>query len=278
MWYQDDEEFKGTNGYEVNGSWYPRVTRILEVKAKPALDSFFKEMERYSAAEKVKEQSAKEGSLVHATVEKLIVGEKIDIPDAIKPGVEAFQEFNEGGKITFFPEYVERTIWSGRHRYAGTVDALASVDGKFGVLDIKTSTGFYPEYNLQTAAYASALQEFEVRRMLGIRQDVVTRWILRIDQHKTCGVCKAQLREKGGRKKIRPAGRKNSASHHATHDGDGSAPTLCGENEHEWSDTEGNVELREFPYLYKDIRAFVAAKILWEWDNDYWLRKIGYLK
>lgn len=263
MWYKDGQEFKEHNGYEVNGAWYPRVTKILEIKSKPALDNFLKEMENYSMAEEVKNKSAAEGSLVHNIIQRLLTGEIVSAPEEIKPAVMAFEEFNKERNIAFHPEFVERRIWSSRHRYAGTVDALALVDGKFGVLDIKTSTGFYPEYNLQTAAYLSALQEFDIRRSLALPREIETRWILRINQQKYCRNCKATLREKGGRRKIRN-GKANNG--------------LCPEDQHEWGELKGDIELREFPYYYKDVKAFMAAKILWEWENDYWLKQIGYLK
>jgi len=262
MWYKNEQEFKKINGYEVNGVWYPRVTKILDIKSKPALDNFFKEMESYASAEEVKNRSAEEGSLVHNIIQKLAVGEKIEIPAAIKPAVETFERFNRERNIAFHPEFIERRIWSSRYRYAGTVDALALVDGKFGVLDIKTSTGFYPEYNLQTAAYVTALQEFDVRHYLALPREIETRWILRINQHRPCRNCGATLREKGGRSKIR--NRKGSIN-------------SCLESEHEWNELEGDIELREFPHYHKDIRAFLAAKILWEWENDYWLKQAGYL-
>ena len=54
MWYKDGTEFKTANGYEIKGAWYPRVTKILDVKSKPALDQFFKEMKTYASAEDVK--------------------------------------------------------------------------------------------------------------------------------------------------------------------------------------------------------------------------------
>lgn len=264
MWYKDAEEFKSANGHEVDGTWYPRVTKILDIKSKPALEGFFKEMDSFSSAEDVKNKSAAEGSLVHATIQKLAVGDNVEILEEVKPAAEAFQKFQEEKRLVFHPEFVERQIWSPRHRYAGTIDALATIGGKFGVLDIKTSTGFYPEYNLQTAAYISALQEFETKRTLSLPQDVQTRWILRIDQQRPCANCKATLREKGGRSKIR--NRRSNES------------TLCAEGSHEWGDIKGEVELREFPYFYKDMKAFVAAKILWEWENDYWLKQIGYIQ
>ncbi len=269
MWYKNSEEFKNINGYEIDGVWFPRVTKILDIKSKPALEGFFREMESYSSAEEVKNKSAAEGTLVHTTVQKLATGQEVEIPQEIRPAAEAFQTFNTERKITFHPEFVEKKVWSVRHRYAGTVDALATVDGKFGVLDIKTSTGFYPEYNLQTAAYVSALQEFQVKRSLALPRDIETRWILRIDQRKFCQKCGATLREKGGRSKVRPA----RAGGNGKKRNDGTCP----EGEHSWGETVGEVELREFPYLYKDIKAFVAAKILWEWENDYWLRQVKYI-
>lgn len=260
--YTDQEHFKGINGYVINGVWYPRVTKILDIKARPALENFLREMENFSSAEDVKNKSAAEGSLVHETVQKFLVGEGQDIPEEIIPAVSALQRFNDEKKMKFHPEFVEKRIWSSRHRYAGTIDALATIDGRFGVVDIKTSTGFYPEYNLQTAAYVSALQEFDIKRSLALPRDIDTRWILRVNQHRICQRCGATLREKGGRSKVRNG--KNGV-------------TVCPEDAHEWGEMQGDVELREFPYFYKDIKAFMAAKILWEWENDYWLRQIRYI-
>ena len=264
MWYKDAESFKKASGHEVNGVWYPRVTKILEVKSKPAIDMFMKEMESYSAAEEVKNKSAEEGTLVHETAQKIAVGEEVEIPKEIEPAISVFKEFHDKNGIFFHPTFIERPIWSAMHRYSGTIDGLATIGGKFGVLDIKTSTGFYPEYNLQTAAYVLALQEPEIKRALALPQDIQTRWILRIDQNKICKNCGSKLREKGGRAKIRN-GRHNTR-------------TPCSESDHEWGKTVGEVELREFPYYFKDIKAFLAAKILWEWENDYWLKQIGYLR
>lgn len=260
MRYANAEEFMQKNGYAINGGWYPRVTKILEVKSKPALDAFFKEVGSYDFAEAIKNKSAEEGTLVHETMQKLACGEPIIIPEQIRPAAETFLNFIKEKNIVFHPEFVERKVWSNFHKYAGTVDALASVEGKFGVLDIKTSTGFYPEYNLQTAAYVLALQETEIKKAIGLPRDLETRWILRIDQNKICNNCGASLREKGGRSKVRLNGKES-----------------C-ESEHNWGVLNGVVEIREFPYFYRDIKAFLAAKTLWEWENDYWLRQIGYLR
>lgn len=273
MWFRDAEHFKSISGHEVNGVWYPRVTKILDVKSKPALEFFLKEMESYSAAEDVKNKSAEEGSLVHEIVQKVAVGEEVEIPKEIEPAVLGFKEFSEERNIVFHPEFIERPIWSAKNRYAGTIDALCTIDGKFGVLDIKTSPSFYPEYNLQTAAYFSALNEFEVKQALLLPREVQTRWILRINQHKICQKCGSTLREKGGRSKVRN-GKNGNGSASWRNNG----KLVCKNSDHEWGATVGDIELKEFPYYFKDIKAFLAAKTLWEWENDYWLRQVGYLR
>ena len=248
-------------GHNRDGEWLPRVTRILDVKAKPALESFMKEVGSFEAAEEIKNKSAQEGSLVHEVVQKVAIGEPVEIPDSIAPAVAAFEDFAARRGIYLHPDHIERPVISRQNRYTGTVDALAEIDGKFGVLDIKTSTGFYREYNLQTAAYVLALQEAGMKQSLALPRDIQTRWILRINQHRVCSACGATLREKGGRNKIRS--KRNAA--------------VCAEDAHAWGVLEGDVELKEFPYYQGDIKAFLAAKTLWEWEHGWWLKQIGYL-
>ena len=250
--YSNVDEFKEACGYIIDDVWYPRVTKIVGIKAKPALYRYYGEASSYRAAEAVTEQSAKEGTLVHEAVEGLLMGQKPDINATIKPAVDAFLEFMDKRKIHVSPELVEKRIVSFDHRYAGTVDALALIDGKFGVLDIKTSQSIYRDYNLQTAAYIEALKNnFE---------NLGTRWILRIDQTQTCGRCGATRRVKGGREKVRQNG-------HVP------CPVEWG---HEWSEIKGDIELQEFPFWQADFEAFLGAKRLWEWENEGWLKRVGY--
>jgi hypothetical protein len=243
------EKFKETNGYVIDGIWYPRVTSIVGIKAKPALYYFYAEMKNFKQGEEVKKQSAEEGTLLHETVESILIGKEVEIDPSIKPAVEAFKELSEEKNIQVDPDWVEHRVVNYDERYAGTIDALALIDGKFGVLDIKTSQSIYRDYNLQTSAYMEPLQ-----RQLG---KLSTRWILRIDQNRKCLKCGAILRTKGGREKVRT--------------GRGSA--TC---EHEWSPLHGEVELKEFPYYENDYSAFLGAKKLWEWENDWLLKQVGY--
>lgn len=245
------ESFKKSSGYTIDGVWYPRVTSIVSIKAKPALYRFYAELNGFAEGEAIKKLSADEGTLVHETVEKIMTGQKVEIPQTIKPSVTALMKFLEEKNIQIDSDYVEHRIVNYNDRYAGTCDALALIDGRYGVLDIKTSQSIYRDYSLQTSAYMSPLQE-QLRNLS-------TRWILRIDQNQKCQICGGIRRTKGGREKIRGVPRSKVG---------------C---PHEWSEMRGEIELKEFPYWEQDFQAFLGAKRLWEWENDGVLRKIGYL-
>lgn len=251
--YKDAESFKAACGYEIDGAWYPRVTKIISIKAKPALLRYYGDAANFKAAQSTTVQSAKEGTLIHETVEGLLLGKNPEIDPSIKPAIESFLRFWGQRNIQVTPELVERRVVHRDHRYAGTVDALALLDGKFGVLDIKTSQAIYRDYNLQTAAYMDALKDQF--------QNLQTRWILRIDQIQTCNLCGAIRRVKGGREKVKIQWNNEIMKN-------------C---PHEWSELKGDVELKESPYWQNDFEAFLGAKRLWEWENEYWLKKVGYL-
>jgi hypothetical protein len=254
--YKDLTEFKEQCGYTIDDVWYPRVTKIVTIKSKPALYYYYGQAKSYKAAQEATEQSAKEGTMIHEAVEGLMLGKKPEIPDQVAPAVKSFLEFYEKNSIQVTPELVERRIVNREHRYAGTVDAIALIGGKLGVLDIKTSQAIYRDYSLQTSAYMDALK--------GEFRNLQTRWILKIDQIQTCNLCGSRRRIKGGNEKIKLNYR----------GGFGVSAKNC---EHEWSELRGDIELQEFPYWQKDFEAFLGAKKLWEWENESWLQRAGYL-
>lgn len=244
MWYSNIENFKNANGYEIDGIWYPRVTAIVSIKAKPALYMFYAGLPDYKTGEAIKSKSAEEGTLLHETVEALLRKEPVVIPEQIKPAVTAFLDFYKNNEI--IAHKIEERVVSKKHHFAGTMDALAEVNGVLGVLDIKTSLAIYRDYSMQTSAYIQALKEDP-------NLPPLTRWILRIDQAKKCLKCPATFRDKGGREKIRGE---------------------RGKCEHQWGPMTGEVEFKELNTFDSDIKAFLACKDLWEWENEYWLKKI----
>jgi hypothetical protein len=149
--------------------------------------------------------------------------------------------------------FIEHRLVNYEHRYAGTLDAVALIDGKIGILDIKTSQEIYRDYNLQTSAYMAAMKD----KVNGLE----TRWILRIDQSRPCMICGARLRSKGGKDQVKIQWGNPFMK-------------AC---EHAWGEMEGKIDLQEFPYWQDDFEAFVGAKKLWEWENVEWLKKAGYV-
>ncbi len=254
MYYTNAEHFKGTTGYIIDDIWYPRVTSIVNIKSKPALYRFYAELNGFSEGESIKKLSADEGTKVHEAVQAILTGQEPEIDQAIAPAVTAFRQYLIENNIQVDADFIEKRVVNFNERYAGTIDALALINGRFGILDIKTSQAIYRDYNLQTAAYFPPLQE-QFRNLQ-------TRWILRIDQTERCLKCGATRRTKGGREKIRIP-----RNNHTNSDG-------CS---HEWSEMQGEIELKEFPYWQDDYQAFLGAKRLWEWEHDYWLKQIGYL-
>ncbi|MEK7616018.1 MAG: hypothetical protein AAB420_02310 [Patescibacteria group bacterium] len=197
----------------------------------------------------MKNKSAEEGTLVHELAEGILAGQSPVIPDSYAALMDAFHVFLQQHDIV--PRSIERKIISHKHGYAGTIDVLAEVDGKIGVLDIKTSQAIYRDYGIQTAAYVEALHEEE-------NMPSLTRWILRLDQARLCmNGCGARMRDKGGTEKIK--------------NGYGYKARSCS---HVWGASVGDVELKELPDLAHDTQAFLASKTLWEWEHHDWLRHL----
>lgn len=86
---------------------------------------------------------------------------------------------------------VERRIFSRKHRFVGTLDKLARIDGKLTLLDWKTSKGIWPEYRFQTAGYVGAYEEetgerIAQRCLVRLREDgtLEPHWFNRTSFHK----------------------------------------------------------------------------------------------
>ncbi|MFJ6636581.1 hypothetical protein ACIQMR_35235 [Streptomyces sp. NPDC091376] len=97
------------------------------------------------------------GSAAHDLFERLARGERINprhIHVDVKPHVRWFEQFLQEVQPEFL--HLEETVWSDEHRYAGSFDAIAKVDGETVVLDWKTSKAVYDSVALQLSAYRYA--------------------------------------------------------------------------------------------------------------------------
>ena len=81
----------------------------------------------------------------------------VTVPEDLQIVWDSFHKWEEETNIARYLK-TEFAVYSESFKYAGSVDALAlTKDGRWMVLDWKTSKDLYPENAMQVAAYANAL-------------------------------------------------------------------------------------------------------------------------
>lgn len=156
--------------YNIKGKDYPSVTTILEVIGKPRLMYWYGKIGT-AAATKQKKQAAALGSKFHKYVlkESEGKGEKF-IRILRKKGKFKGKLWNLVNQFLKFKDLYhfrslksEHLIYSKKHKYAGTLDALGyiTINKKtyLVILDWKTSGKVYLEYRIQMSAYFYAYLE-----------------------------------------------------------------------------------------------------------------------
>ncbi|MBM3526032.1 MAG: hypothetical protein FJX57_24040 [Alphaproteobacteria bacterium] len=107
--------------------------------------------------------AAHRGTEVHRIADACQLGEDPgEIPEGIEPYVAQYRRFLDEHAPRFIAS--EAAVYNPRQHYAGTLDAIAEIDGRIVALDMKTtpkgpdasSRPPYPEVALQLAAYANA--------------------------------------------------------------------------------------------------------------------------
>ncbi len=236
--------FKRKNGYEIDGLWYPRVTSICNIIAKPGLEIWLANQPSFIAMQRKRKKITEWGILIHETIEKILLKENPEIKPNIRPSIEAFLDWLSDNKVK--PLGIEKRVFSKQNTYAGTFDVLVELNNKLGILDLKTSKEIWNDYFIQTAAYFSAYNERNKKK-------AKTHWILRIDQYKQCKVCGARRRDKLGEISIKGGKR------------------YC---RHIWNSVKGECEFQKVKDHKSFLDTFLAAKKLWELSNRQLLSQI----
>jgi hypothetical protein len=101
-------------------------------------------------------QAADTGTAAHDLMERLARGETLGrVHPDLEPYVRHFSEFLDVMQPEFL--YLEETVWSDEHQYAGSFDWLARINGELVWGDNKTTrSGIHEEVGVQLAAYRHA--------------------------------------------------------------------------------------------------------------------------
>ena len=116
------------------------------------------------------QEAADSGTVSHKLVEAHIKGVEADLKDftqnqidAGKTGFSAFLDWEKDNQLEY--DHIEYPVVSEKHRYGGTIDMIAHKDGSLWLIDLKTSSGIWPEMKCQVAAYWMAFEEQEQRQV-----------------------------------------------------------------------------------------------------------------
>ncbi|WP_172384874.1 hypothetical protein [Streptomyces sp. MNP-20] len=108
------------------------------------------------APRRITKAAADTGSAAHDIFERMARGEAVTrVHPELRAYANHFREFLDQLQPEFL--YLEDAVWSDRHNYAGSFDAIARIGGETVVLDWKTTrSGVHEEVALQLSAYANA--------------------------------------------------------------------------------------------------------------------------
>lgn len=163
MKYSDHAAYYNDNYEEV-----PSVTTILKLLNKPSLCKWANYLGfKRENIDKVLELSAEKGTAVHAVLNSLLFGTEYE--------VQFYGDFTQ----TYMNKMLDNfNNWRSNHmlepifgekqfacdEFGGTVDLYCKLDGKYTILDFKTSKKFYSSMFIQLSAYYYMLnlKEYQV--------------------------------------------------------------------------------------------------------------------
>lgn len=104
------------------------------------------------------------GTDIHGLAHAVVTGEDVNVPDEYVGPVEALANLMD--KTGMNPVMREAPVVHVDHRWAGTLDVVALIDGQVWLLDYKTGKGLYEKDALQVSAYANATHYLDAGALL----------------------------------------------------------------------------------------------------------------
>ena len=149
----------------MNKEEVPSVTTIIQILNKPSLQSWANYLGfKRKNVKAVLDESARRGTLVHQLLNAYAFNKYymyIPCQEISKQELSSILfRFDEWKKeYEFEPIFGEKKF--STDKYGGTVDMYCKINGKYTILDFKTSKGFYSTMFIQLSAYYMLLKEQE---------------------------------------------------------------------------------------------------------------------
>lgn len=143
------------------------ITTILgNTVAKPKLNSWYKK----NTAKKIEEvmtTTADIGTRAHAAFEAILKNEVPEVASDIQPLVTSFRKWKDDNNVKAL--HLEKTVFSKKYGYAGTLDFLGYVRGELTIIDWKTSTSYSVTNGWQMGAQRlAALESLNISKDCGV--------------------------------------------------------------------------------------------------------------
>jgi hypothetical protein len=137
--------------------WAKRETAACAIRNLELLTAMVKDGGPAAAVEWLKrtpdyqrDTAAQLGTAVHALAEAVSRGIAVEVDETTAPFVSSYMKWREIYKPRVLN--AEYMVYSETHRYGGTADMAAQINGETWLIDIKTGSGAYAETALQLAA------------------------------------------------------------------------------------------------------------------------------
>lgn len=149
-----------------DGTPIPGVTTVIGQLDKPFLKTWANNLglEGYEVGPYTEAQ-ARVGTLGHALIAAELQGVAPDVIEDYSPDeyeraknvLQSFKDWRSGHDLQ--PILVEESLVSEARRFGGQIDLYASLNGKKGIIDLKTSNDIHDEHKTQVCTYAKLLEE-----------------------------------------------------------------------------------------------------------------------
>lgn len=150
---------------EASADLYDDVAKLPKPMSRPSyLSTLQGRIGKVKAHQRELAKAGEVGTQVHHLIEwnlRRALGQEAGTePRVVDDAQWAFMAFQDwAASVSLKPRYIEQTVFSRTHGYAGTMDLLADVNGVLTLIDFKTGKAIYAEAHLQNVAYQQALIE-----------------------------------------------------------------------------------------------------------------------